>query len=77
MEAKFVNGSSVCRLYAGDIVAELMAAFQYEADAEKFAKMKLAEDVERKWFDSKYVVSNTYTGTVKIIQNEPANKVSA
>lgn len=66
MEARFINGSSVSRVYS-DGTGELVAAFQYECDAVKFAEQKIAEDAARD-FKSDYVVACSLTGNVKVFR---------
>lgn len=45
MEARFVNGATVTRVWSNE-ATELLGAFQYETDAIAFAKLK-AEDETR------------------------------
>jgi hypothetical protein len=70
MEARFINGATCNRVW-GDTSSELLGAFQYETDAVKFAESKLAEDAERKWTDSMYVVTCTLTGKLTIVRHKP------
>jgi hypothetical protein len=77
MEAKFTNGASVSRMYGRNAETELMAAFQYECDAKEFALRKLADDAERKWFDSTYIVSNHCSGAVLVYTHVPAENEAA
>lgn len=66
MEARFVNGSFVSRVW-GDDSTELLAAFQYDSDAISFAEGKVAEDAKRAFANSFYVVSNTYSGKITVL----------
>jgi hypothetical protein len=66
MEARFTNGSSVSRIWSDDH-AELLAAFQYHADAISFAQARMVEDGENKLVAS-YVVCETQTGAVTVLR---------
>jgi hypothetical protein len=64
MDAKFVNGATVTRVWS-DEATELLAAFQYDTDAITFAKMKASDDSRP---DSvRYHVYNHYTAKTTII----------
>lgn len=66
MEARFMHGSSVSRVWT-DSHAELLAAFQYHTDAISFAQARLVEDGENKWVAS-YIVCDTQTGAITVIR---------
>jgi hypothetical protein len=71
MEARFTNGASVNRSFGDQESAELLAVFQYSSDAEEYARRKLAEDAERKWLGSRYIVTDHHSACVKVIQHKP------
>lgn len=65
MEAKFINGSTVSRVWGRNEEAELLAAFQYETDAMDFARSKLTEDQKHDTLrNCSYVVASHCTGKV-------------
>jgi hypothetical protein len=72
MEARFTNGYSVNRVWSGgtsdETSSELLAAFQYERDAEAFAMMKVAEDSEKDLDLCGYVISDHYSGKISIMR---------
>lgn len=65
IQERVPNGSSVNRLWS-DNKTELLALFQYQTDAEAFAIAKVAEDEQRGWSDSRYIVTCTYSGCIKV-----------
>lgn len=67
---KLPNGASVNRLFASNNEGEMLGLFQYSNDAESFAAMKLAEDASRRFLDSTYVVSCTYSGRIKVYRHK-------
>jgi hypothetical protein len=77
MEIRFTNGAVVNRMYGNGTEGELIAAFQYESDAEAFAQAKLDDDARRKWFECHYLVCNTYDGKIKAFRHPPADGTAA
>jgi hypothetical protein len=77
MEARFVNGTSVSRIYGDNSKAELIAVFEYELDATEFAYAKLKDDAERKWFELSYVIVSMYTGKISIVRHNRTEKGAA
>lgn len=65
MEPKFVNGSTVSRVW-GDSSSELIAAFQYESNAVEFAKMAATD--ETRPTNVFYVVSCHLNGKITIVR---------
>lgn len=64
MQDRLPNGASVSRLFS-DNKTELLAIFQYQTDAEAFAKSRLADDTAREWKGSTYIVACTYSGRIQ------------
>jgi hypothetical protein len=68
MEAKFTNGSTVTRLW-DDQTTELIAAFQYELDAIRFANQKLLD--ETKPGHVRYLVYCHHSAKATILKKPP------
>lgn len=68
MELRLNNGTVVHRLW-GDSHPELLGGFQYQSDAEAFARAKLAEDTKNNWTNS-YAVICTLSGKMTVIHPE-------
>lgn len=74
MEARFANGSSVTRIWC-DHATELLACFQYSADALAFANLKAADETRP---DSvRYLVYCHQDGQSKIVAPPSAKKEAA
>jgi len=69
MEARFTNGCSVSRVWADGVSTELLAAFQYTHDAEKFAIAKLKEDAEHGLGPCIYVVADCHSGKISLARS--------
>jgi hypothetical protein len=64
----FANGASVSRIWDGSEDSELIATFQYMADAEDFARAKLAHDAASSFKESAYAIACHYSAKLKIIR---------
>lgn len=67
MDVRITNGATVSRVWGTEPQAEFLAAFQYELDAQDFAKAKMADDASRNWYDSTYIISNHGNGLVTVL----------
>lgn len=67
MEAKFINGSTVTRLW-GDDATELLAAFAYEEHAKRFAEL-LIERTDVPTSRVSYLVYSHYNGKSEIVRD--------
>ena len=74
MEARFINGSTVNRVWR-DGNTELVAAFQYENDAMLFARMKAEQDMKDE-LHTRYAVSCMFSGKLTFVPHEPSKKTA-
>lgn len=74
MEARITNAISVNRVWGDSEESELLAVFQYERDAEAFARWRIEDDANHGYGTSSfYVCSCGFSGKIKLFRPTSLN----